>query len=89
MALDTYDTHNPKNPINEIEVYADYVPSVTDVYNSYTEDIPEAVSQYISLQERKISIAKKDISIIAEALEQTNNGLALLLKKVLTNLKIE
>lgn len=87
MILDTYTEHNPKHPINEIEV--DCENTVTDIYNSYTEEIPEVVSQYIALQERKISIAKKDISVVVEALEQTDNGLSLLLKKVLINLKIQ
>ena len=45
--MDTFIEHNPNNPINEIEVDVDYVPSVTDNYENYKGDIPEAVSQYI------------------------------------------
>ena len=89
MTLDTHTEHNQKHPINEIEVDADYVPTVTDNYENYTEEIPESVSQYIAHLERKITLSKKEISINVDALEATGHGLASKLKKVLINLKRE
>lgn len=87
MIIDTHDTHNPKNPINEIEVDADYVPSVTDVYENYKGYIPEAVSQYIVHLERKNKQAIKGLEIVEEALNATENGLTTMITNIIKDLK--
>ena len=87
MILDTHDNYNPKNPINEIEVDADYVPSVTDNYENYTGEVPEAVSQYIVYLERKNKQAVKGLEIVEEALNATENGLKTMITNIIKDLK--
>lgn len=85
--MDTFIEHNPKNPINEIEVDADYMPSVTDNYENFTGDVPEAVSQYIVYLERKNKKAVKGLEIVEEALNATENGLKTMISNIKKDLK--
>ena len=87
MILDTNNEHNPNNPINEIEVDVDYVPSVTDNYENYKGDIPEAISQYIVYLERKNKQAVKGLEIVEEALNATENGLKTMITNIIKDLK--
>ena len=85
--MDTFIEHNPNNPINEIEVDVDYVPSVTDNYENYKGDIPEAVSQYIVYLERKKKQAIKGLETVEEALSATENGLKTMITNIIKDLK--
>ena len=85
--MDTFIEHNPNNPINEIEVDVDYVPSVTDNYENYKGDIPEAVSQYIVYLERKNKQAVKGLETVEEALSATENGLKTMITNIIKDLK--
>ena len=87
MILDTYNEHNLKNPINEIEFDADYVPSVSDNYESYKGEVPEAISQYIVYLERKNKQAVKRLEIIIEALKVNENGLTTMITNIIKDLK--
>jgi len=87
MILDTHTDHNPKNPINEIEVDVEYVPSVSDNYENYTGEVPEAISQYIVYLERKNQKAVKGLEIVEEALNATENGLTTMITNIIKDLK--
>ena len=85
--MDTFIEHNPNNPINEIEVDVDYVPSVTDNYENYIGEVPEAISQYIVYLQRKNKQAVKGLEIVEEALNATENGLKTMITNIIKDLK--
>jgi hypothetical protein len=85
--IDTHTEHNPKNPINEIEVDVEYVPSVSDNYENYTGEVPEAISQYIVYLERKNKQAVKGLEIVEESLNATGNGLKTMITNIIKDLK--